>query len=65
MISIEYSPEYIQQQLETHAERYSDWDQNFLMDIAYLIQRDRMLSPKQQTHLDQLMRKARFWNSRA
>lgn len=62
MIEIEYNPDYIQLQLETHHTRYSDWDQNFLLDIAYLIQKNRRLSPKQQAHLGQLMHKAEFWN---
>jgi hypothetical protein len=62
MITIEYSSDYIQRQLETHSTRYSGWDQNFLLDIAYLIQKGRELSPRQQAHLGQLMHKAEFWN---
>lgn len=63
MITIEYDPDYIEQQLEVYHARISDWDQNFLLDIAYLIRSGRRLSPKQQAHLGQLMNKVKFWQN--
>jgi len=63
MIIIEYDPDYILEQLETYRNRYGSWDQNFLLDIAYLIRQGRSLTPKQQAHLGQLMYKAKFWNN--
>lgn len=62
MIIIEYDPDYVLEQLEKYHDRYNNWDQNFLLDIAYMIKQGRGLSPRQRAHLDQLMHKAEFWN---